>query len=115
MRIIAIRVSSQNGTIREVDVEAHVFGDWAVHLVPFAIRDSESDGWRVSHIPTGRSIESLADDLDLADAIAIAKALHARAPRDFWHDEREIEKSPVDGDARWIIPAIVGEALGEAA
>lgn len=85
-------------------VEAKVFGDWCVHPV----REIESgsmqehrDGFRVSHVPTGYSIASLADDMTEADAIAVAKSLN-RVRLDIYAS-----------DARYIAQAAVGMALAE--
>jgi hypothetical protein len=83
---------------------AKVFGDWCVHSV-FSIEygslQAGLDGFRVSHVPTGYSIASLADDMTEADAVAVAKSLN-RAKLDVY-----------DSDAVCIAQAAVGAALSE--
>ncbi len=80
-------------------VRAEVFGDWCVHLVSAIESNTSCRGYRVSHVPTGRSIGEAADDMDIADARAVAQSL----------DDTGFD--PIGPDAKYIACAIIGEAL----
>lgn len=65
------------GCSSKTEVDAYVFGSWAVHRavgVAGIERRPDPDSWAVSHRPTGHSI-GLALELGFWDAIRIALAL----------------------------------------
>lgn len=63
-----------------VEVDAHVFRDWAAHP---GIRHDNSlrlDWWVVTHVPSGRGIVSAVGQLTEQEAVALASALGERVP-----------------------------------
>lgn len=51
-------------------VDAAVVGDWACHPRPGA-----GDGWTVTHVPTGYSIDDLVSELRWDDALRVSSRL----------------------------------------
>ena len=97
--------------------DAHVFGNWAAHpKMDFDPNDTHkmnrSDGWRVSHLPSGLAISSLVDELDEAEAVAIARRLGDAYPLDADRVDRD-DVTGLPSDAGYIIQALVAEALDE--
>jgi hypothetical protein len=88
-------------------VPALVIGAWAVHA---AIQSGVADsyGFSVTHVPTGMSMNALAADVDLWDAIDIVERLSHLFPG-----------LTVDGDGlvhaddRDLLISIVAEVIGE--
>lgn len=78
-----------------MEVAAEVYGAWAAH--PFAT------GWRVSHVPSGRGLQDLADGLERHEAMFIARTLAERVPTP--------DIGQPDSDDHYLILSTVGEAL----
>jgi hypothetical protein len=110
-----ITVSCTRG--RFVEVDAHVYGEWAAH--PGVDGDDLSerlDWWVVSHVPTGRCIVSAVGCLNDDEAKQLASAMGERLPRrlipDIPRDESFIEL-PLDvkRQIRSVIYDVRGEVL----
>jgi hypothetical protein len=103
--ITFLTLAGTTGNI-EVPVQTEdVHGEWAAH------RNPDGRAWRVSHVPTGRSIASLADDMTYRDARRIVRLLDRALPTlDVEIDDRNYAVVAAD-DGR-IVEAIVAEVVG---
>jgi hypothetical protein len=98
---VALRIYGQ-----PLSVPAFVFGQWAAHLAPWG----NHHGYRVSHVPTGMSLASFADDMTKKDAIDLARHLHTRMRSTFAFGGQVPD---IVDERRLIVEALVGEALAE--
>jgi len=76
-----VKITANCTRNRLVEVDAHVFGEWAAH--PGIDGDDLSerlDWWVVTHVPTGRTICSAVGRLDEPEAKTLASALGERLP-----------------------------------
>lgn len=85
-----------------IRVPAFVYGRWSVHR---QFGSGYQDAWAVSHVQTGRGLPrrlwSYADDASELECHGIAQALE-RSGYDFTDDP----------DERFIVEAVLGEAIG---
>jgi len=113
VRIARIRCAAEDGGPWIVDALCH--GQWAAHPMPNSFVPTTNGGFAVTHIPSGMSIGSIADDLTLSQALWIALQLDWEL-----HDPfagRAIRwprrgRRPLSGWA-YVIEGIVARALSE--
>lgn len=101
-----ITLRTEWGAVKCPVSESNRRGEWAAHRGPGA-------GWRVTHVPTGRSLATLADDLPLAIARRIVKLIDSAIPELTTRDQGGGQDVVVDPEHSAIIEAIVAEAVGE--
>lgn len=98
---ITILVGSRDQPQR-ARVTATVLGTWAYHRYKY-------DGFTITHVPSGLSLNDLCADLALPDARRIARRLQREFGTRHWR-RRDLKKVP--DDARWAFYAVVAEELG---
>lgn len=100
---------------RHIQIDAHVFGEWAAHP-GIAGEDLELrlDWWVVTHVPSGRCILSSVGQLSEVEAIELARVLGERLP------PRLVPPMPADGsfvelplDVRRRIRSVIFDVRGE--
>lgn len=84
-------------------VDAVVLGTWSYHRYKY-------DGYTVTHVPSGLSLNDLCADLALADAQRIARRLQREFSKRHW---RSKDVNRVSDDDRWAFFSIVAEELAE--
>jgi hypothetical protein len=97
--VVTILVGPREKPIR-VRVSATVLGTWAYHRYKY-------DGFTVTHVPTGLSLNDLCADLALSDARRIARRLQREFSKRGWHS-KNIRRVLPDDD-RWAFQAVVAE------
>lgn len=103
-----VELQGRRSTIDMPVLTADVRGEWAAH------RNPNGAGWRVSHVPTGRSLATLADDLTHRDATRIVHLIARAVPvlRIQVTDPRADDGAVAHDEDRRIIEAIVAEVVG---
>jgi hypothetical protein len=109
MSVVFIRLA---GATHDMDISAlaaDVRGEWVSHRNP----NPNGHGWRVSHIATGRSLATLADDLTHRDAQRICRRIASAIPvlRIEVTDRRRDDGATVNDDDRRLIESIVAEVI----
>jgi hypothetical protein len=85
----------------QIRVAATVLGTWAYHRYKY-------DGYTVTHVPSGLSLNDLCADLALSDAQRIARRLQREFSKRHW---RHKDISAVPDDDRWAFLSVVAEEL----
>jgi hypothetical protein len=97
---IVILVGSKDNP-RTVRMGATVLGTWAYHRYKY-------DGYTITHVPSGLSLNDMCADLALKDARRLARRLQSEFSRRHW---RSKDVSKVPHDDRWALQSVVAEEL----
>lgn len=97
-----------------MQIDAHMFGEWAAH--PGVSGDDNSleyDWWVVTHVPNGMNCAKACGQLDEATAIRLARMLAERVPACFV----PVFPPPYDGkppeNVRRLVRSVIFDTLGE--
>ncbi len=103
MKLTSITILYGVGGVSK-EIHAYVFGQWAAHQTAHGIQVS----WGVTHVPSGKTLNSLTAELDRGDSIALARSLARRTAA-----LGEAPSATPSDEHNHIIMATVAEYLSE--